>query len=234
MAKLALVGPPGFGKTTSLFKFKDDKLGVDIKGLDPKVTVFIDVKGGGAPGYDFTKSIKAGGNYLHTLNSAKIAGAIKYVADNRPDVKHVIIDDMGYTMSFEQFQNALNKSYDAWTKLAYNHMLIYDAISYLELKRKDLHVICCYHTELNKQGLLKIKTSGNMIDNTVVLDGLFNIILYAEASKNPTTNKIEYRFRTRGDGSSSCRSPLGMFPEELIPNDAGLVVDYINKYYNIK
>lgn len=234
MAKMAFVGPPGFGKTTSLFPFKDEKRGINIKGLSPKETVFIDVKGSGAAGYDLSKKITEGGNYVHAADSAAIAGIIRWVADNRMDVKHLIIDDMGYTMSFEQFQNALNKSYDVWTKLAYNHMLIYDAIRYLETKRKDLHVICCYHTEMTKQGLLKIKTSGAMIDNTVMLDGLFNIILYAEASKNPTTNKVEYMFRTCGDGTSSCRSPLGMFPEETIPNDAGLIIEYINKYYNIK
>ena len=41
MAKIALAGSPGQGKTTSMIPFSNDKLGVHIKGVDPKMTVFI-------------------------------------------------------------------------------------------------------------------------------------------------------------------------------------------------
>ena len=234
MAKIALVGSPGQGKTTSVIPFSSDKLGVHIKGLDPKTTVLIDVKNQGAfPGYDADKKLSEGGNYFATKDSPKVASAIKYIADNRQDIKCIWIDDMGYLMSFEQTANAKNKGHNIWVDLAYNHMSIYDAVEYAMQKRKDLHFIACYHSEVGKDNKMKIKTCGQMIDNTVTLDGLYNIILYAEVNKTPD-GKVIYQFRTHNDGVSSCRSPLGMFEEELIPNDMGVVMDAVNKYYNVQ
>lgn len=234
MAKIALAGSPGQGKTTSMIPFSNDKLGVHIKGVDPKTTVLIDVKNQGAfPGYDLEKKISEGGNYKATKDSVAVAGIIRQVADSRPDVKVIWVDDMGYLMSFEQTANAKNKNHNVWVDLAYNHMSIYDALEYAMQKRKDLHFVSCYHTEVGKDGKLKLKTSGQMIDNTVTLDGLYNIILYTEVSKKPD-GTVQYQFRTRNDGSSSCRSPLGMFEDELMPNDMGLVLDAVNKFHGIK
>ena len=65
------------------------------------------------------------------------------------------------------------------------------------------------------------------------MDGLFNTILYAEIHKQGN-EPPKYVFRTRTDGTSTCRSKLGMFPEEFIPNDMGLVVEYANRYNNVK
>lgn len=232
MAKIALAGSPGQGKTTSMIPFSNDKLGIHIKGVDPKTTVLIDVKNQGAfPGYITDKKISDGGNYLATKDSITVVTAIKYIADNRPDIKVIWVDDMGYLMSFEQTANAKNKNHNVWVDLAYNHMSIYDAIEYAMQKRKDLHFVSCYHTEVGKDQKIKLKTSGQMIDNTVTLDGLYNIILYTEVSKKPDGN-VQYQFRTKNDGISSCRSPLGMFEEDLIPNDMGYVLDKINEYYN--
>lgn len=228
MSRIAVAGPPGFGKTTSTIPFKGQ--GIEIKGLDPKETVMIDVKGDNRyPGYDLNKSIKDGGNYIHTDSATKIEGVIQYIVENRPDVKHVVIDDAGYTMSFDQMRNAKNKNFNVWVDLAVNHMKIVDAVKAADAKRPDVFWIMMYHTEVGEDGLTKIKTSGQMIDRVVALDGLFNTILYAEVQKGEN-NQPKYVFRTRTDGSSTCRSKLGMFPEEFIPNDMGIVVDYIKKY----
>ena len=46
------------------------------------------------------------------------------------------------------------------------------------------------------------------------------------------TTEIVYKFQTRSDGTSTCKSPAGCFKDMYIPNDLGFVVDTINKYYN--
>ena len=41
----------------------------------------------------YSGDIGQGGNYLETSDSQKIANAIKYVSDSRPDLKNIVIDD---------------------------------------------------------------------------------------------------------------------------------------------
>ena len=64
------------------------------------------------------------------------------------------------------------------------------------------------------------------------MDGLFTVLLFAEIVEDFKTGKIEYKFRTNTNGDSTCKSPAGMFPELLIPNDMGYVVEQANNYYN--
>ena len=232
MGRVAIVAPPGFGKTTSAIPFKSPEL--TIKGLDPKESVFMDVTGENLfPGYLANKSIKDGGNYIETNTySKKIVQVLDYIGKNRQDVKNIIVDDLGHTMGFEKMANIKNKNFDVWTDLAVNHISIINKIRELNRTRKDLHIYCMYHSEIGKDGLLKIKTAGAMIDNTVALDGLFKIILYGEVKKD-ANGKVVYQFRTKGDGSSSCRSPLGMFDTDVIPNDLGIVKEAMDKFYGV-
>jgi len=44
-------------------------------------------------------------------------------------------------------------------------------------------------------------------------------------------NNTSYYFSTQTDGSSTAKSPKGMFEEKLIPNDLSLVAESINSYY---
>ncbi len=71
-----------------------------------------------------------------------------------------------------------------------------------------------------------------MIDNTVFLDGIFTVILYGEVVNDFAAKSMSYMFRTHSNGTSTCKSPAGMFENDLIPNDMGYVVDKVNEYYN--
>jgi hypothetical protein len=42
----------------------------------------------------------------------------------------------------------------------------------------------------------------------------------------------EYLFQTQYDGEHLAKSPMGMFEEDLIPNDLALVKQAIDEYYN--
>jgi hypothetical protein len=39
-------------------------------------------------------------------------------------------------------------------------------------------------------------------------------------------------FATQTDGETTCKSPMGMFDEEMIPNDLQYVKECIQKYEN--
>ena len=95
--------------------------------------------------------------------------------------------------------------------------------------RTDLNVIMMFNTEVGKDERIKIKTAGSMIDNNIYLDGLFTVILESEIRKEGES--LKFGFRTKSDGSSTCKSPAGMFKEDFIPNDMGLVLDIMQEYY---
>jgi hypothetical protein len=131
-------------------------------------------------------------------------------------------------MGLEVLAKAKNKGFDKWTDLAVNHMRIINAAR--SIKRQDLNIIFTYHAEKAPNGTIKIKTAGSMIDNNVLLDGLFTTILYTYV--NTEGSEVKYHFRTHGNGTDTCKSPVGMFEEDSIPNDMGYVLDKMNEFYN--
>ena len=76
----------------------------------------------------------------------------------------------------------------------------------------------------------KIKTIGKLLDEKVTLEGLFTVVLFTQVAKNKETNTLEYKFITQNDGTTTCKSPEGMFEELTIPNDLSLVIKAIDDY----
>lgn len=103
--------------------------------------------------------------------------------------------------------------------------------------RDDLNVIFLSHVE-NVGDVLnpdyKLKTCGKMLDNVVLVDGLFTYIFYCEIKENDNGD-LERMFRTNTiNGSDTCKTPLGCFKDLYIPNDLKLVVDTIDAYNNME
>lgn len=98
------------------------------------------------------------------------------------------------------------------------------------MKRDDVFVWFIYHSESSEDGEDKIKTAGKMIDNVITIEGLFNVILFADAETDNVSKKTKYFFITNADGKHKARSKYGMFDTLQIPNDAGLIVTAINNY----
>lgn len=226
---IALVAASGSGKSTSLFPNPS----IGIKGLDPKETLFINVAGKPLPVKGALKLYppdihpKDGGNYIESSDIEQIKKALQF-ANTKPELKNVVIDDAGYLMGFDVMRKAKEKGFDKWTELA---AAMFSVINEARTMRRDLNVICVFHQEKGDDGNLKIKTSGKLLDNTIYLDGLFTFIFYAVVEKDFKTGKVEYKFRTKSDGQSTCKTPVGCFEEEFIPNDMGYVIDKIKEYY---
>lgn len=227
---IGIAGPSGFGKSTSIFKSEELK----ISGLDPKETGIINVTGKPLPVkganklYPLDKKITDGGNHVITEDPEKVSKIIDYISNNRTDIKNLIIDDAGYLMGLEAINKSKVKGFDKWVDLAVNFMKV---VNSARNARYDLNIIFIFHTEI-KDNITKIKTAGAMIDNTIFLDGLFTTILYSELEPSPTGESVTYKFRTHSDGVSTCKTPAGMFKEDLIPNDMGYVLKKMNEYYN--
>ena len=69
-----------------------------------------------------------------------------------------------------------------------------------------------------------MKTIGKMLDEKIVLDGMFTIVL-----KTVVTNGV-YEFSTVNSGSDTVKTPLEMFDAPRIPNDLAIVTQAILNY----
>lgn len=234
---VAIVTESGFGKTTSAGNIPE----LGIKGLDPKETFFINVKGKPLPFRGWKKfyipvDITAGppkeGNYLASSNAQDITKVMNYINQNRPDIKNIVLDDFQYIMSEEFMANALKSGFDKFNKLAKN---AYDVINTGVGMREDMNFIILTHSEVKENGFdtsYKIKTIGKMLDQKVTLEGLFTIVLYGKQVWDDKEKTVAKHFVTNYDGQYPAKSPVGMFKDVYIPNDLGLVIESINKYNN--
>lgn len=226
---IALMGASGFGKSTSIIENKE----FGIKGLPPEKTFIINTAGKPLPGkgsmklYPTGLKPSEGGRHIELSNPYQIADLIRYVDSSLPNIEYLILEDIGMVMGFNVMDNAKNKGYDKWTSLAVDFMQIINAAK--SIRRNNLNIVFFFHTEMGKDDRIKIKTSGSMIDNNIYLDGLFTIILEADIIKEG--DQVRFGFKTRSNGTSTCKTPVGMFESDFIPNDLGYVFEKITEYY---
>lgn len=57
----------------------------------------------------------------------------------------------------------------------------------------------------------------------------FLVVFYTTMKADKETKKMQYSFLTNSDGICSAKSPMGMFPDLLIPNDLAAALQRIDK-----
>ncbi len=134
----------------------------------------------------------------------------------------VVIDDANYLMSFEEMNRVQEVGYGKFTQMAQNMFKVFKAIID---KPSDQTFYIMAHAAETEDGKLRFKTTGKMLSDKVVLEGLTNILL-----TNEITPDGEFVFKVKTDGTG-VKAPLGMFETDTIPNDLKLVNEAINKYY---
>lgn len=142
-----------------------------------------------------------------------------------PKYKTIIIDDLFYAISYENFRRVAEKGYTKYTDMAKN---MFDIITIPDMiQRDDLTFIFITHSETNPTTLeTDVKTIGKMIDSQLGVAGLFTVVLEA------TIVDGEYKFLTHNiTGNSVVKTPMGMFEEDYIDNDMKYVLEKIKEYY---
>lgn len=135
-----------------------------------------------------------------------------------------IIDDSQYLMGFEALDKAKEKGYEKFTENGKN---FYDLIKFIINDIPDDTIVyLLHHTETTEDGKIKAKTIGKMLDTTLKLEGMFTVVLLCES------NGVDFKFITKSDGSTTAKSPIDMFEEE-INNDLKMVDDTIREYWEI-
>lgn len=195
-----VIGFSGSGKSSSLRNFKSNEVGV------------FSVAGKRLP---FQSELKVAMN----SNYQTIENALQ-----RNKLRAYVIDDSQYLLAFDSFRRAKEASYTKFTDYAVSFYNLLDAI---KRTSPDTIVYLLHHAEETDRGMIKAKTIGKMLDNQLVLEGLCEIVLYAE------TDGKKYQFLTQSNGFTTAKSPMGMFPLE-IDNDLKAVDSQIRKFYNME
>jgi len=216
-----ILGDSGTGKSTSMMT------------LDPAETFVVNVIGKALPFKGFKKNYKticknedgtdSNGNYIVTDKAAQISSLISYVNSKRPEIKNFIIDDCQYVMSNEYMRRSKETGYGKFTDIGNDAFMIVEKINSC---RDDLNFFVMFHSVIDKHGIAKCKTIGNVIDEKMTFEGRFTNVLHAIASDG------RYFFLTQHNGVQMAKTPMGMFEDKIIPNDLKYVGEKIHSYFN--
>ena len=195
-----ILGYSASGKSTSMRNFNDNEIGV------------LNVAGKPLP---FKKHL----NKVDNPPYGKI-----YATLEANKLNCYVIDDANYLMAFENFSKAEENGYGKFTTMAVNFEKVLTAIRNTS---EDTIVYVMMHPDTDENGRIKPKTIGKMLDNQLTIEGLFSIVLFAEADEQG------YHFITRQHPHAPVKTPIGMFEEQRIDNDLKAVDTTIREYYNL-
>lgn len=218
---IGIVGATGTGKSTS------------IKHLNSEETYIINVAKKELPFKGAEKMYNAENrNYKEVDDAIEIARLLKTISEKAPHIKNIVIEDSNYIMGFNLISKATETGYTKFTIMAKDMVELFREARKL---RDDLKIFYFSHPETIEDGGeivgYKIKTSGKMIDNQIVLEGLLTICLYTHVEESKD-GSVTYNFVTNRFKKYPAKSPDGMFEEIKIPNNLKYVCEKIDEYYN--
>ena len=211
---IGIMGESGSGKTTSM------------RNLDPATTFYIDCdkKGlswkGWRSQYQYEKH-----NYMATDQISTVNQLLNKIStqENLKHIKVVVIDTLNGLMVADEVRRMKEKGYDKWQDLA---QCVWELLDSLYTFRADLTIIvlCHSHTQKEYDGytFTRIKTSGKKLDKLNV-ESKLTTVLYAVAKEDG------YVFVTHAH-NSTCKTPLGAFDKDEIPNDIVAVLEALKDY----
>lgn len=199
MSKLVLIiAKSGTGKSSA------------IRNLDPKEAAVVLCSGKDLP-------------FRHELSTMVPNGYPDVIAIIEKSTKPIIIiDDANYLMSFEEMSRVNESGYGKFTVMASNMFQVFKHI--IDKQSDQVFYIIAHQSEGEDDDQLRFKTTGKMLSEKVVLEGLTNIVLSTEVADG------EFLFKVQTDGKG-VKTPLGMFDSATIPNDLRLVDAAIRKFY---
>ncbi len=196
-----ILGFSGSGKSASMRNFGEEELAL------------VNVNGKYLPFRTQFKSV---------LNSDNTATIKRFIGCQT--AKTIVIDDSQYIMTNEFMRRAKETGFQKFTDIGRN---FWDVVKAVEALPNDVIVYFLHHLETGEDGRQKTKTIGKLLDEKIVVEGMFTIVL-----KTVVTDG-NYLFATQTDGNDTCKSPMGMFTSMYIPNDLKMVDETIRTYYHL-
>jgi hypothetical protein len=210
-----ILGDSGSGKTTSL------------RNLDPNKVLLIQT---------LKKSLPFQSKEWKAWDSTTKTGSI-FCSDNSDVIMKVlslcpsygkeiiIIDDFQYLMANEFMRMADIKGYDKFTMIAKHAWEVVKAANDLP---ESIRVYFLSHSVTDDFGKVRAKTIGKMLDDKIVLEGMFTNVLRAAIDND------NHVFITKNHGGDTVKAPMGLFKEDMISNDLLLVDNAICEFEGIE
>ena len=211
---IGIMGESGSGKTTAM------------RTLDPKTTFYIDCDGKGLSWKGWKEQYNAKNmNYWKTDITQSVQSMLDKISTDEKfkHFKVVVIDTLNGLMVADEVRRMKEKNFDKWMDLA---QCIWGLLDQAHKLRDDLTVILVCHSQTQKEDdgytFTRIKTSGKKLDK-LCIESKLTTVLHAEAKDG------EYILRTRAR-NSTCKTPMGAFDTEEIPNDMAEVLKALEEY----
>lgn len=146
-----------------------------------------------------------------------------YEAINKASTPVVVLDDVNYLMSMEEMARANEVGYQKFSVMALNMYNVFKAI--MDKESDQVFYLLAHASEpTESDSQLRFKTTGKMLSEKVVLEGLTNIVIGADVEDG------EFVFKVKTDGTG-IKTPIGMFETDTVPNDLKVVDATIRGYY---
>jgi hypothetical protein len=172
------------------------------------------------------------GNYYQSDNYGKLHTVLNIV-DGSPflsHIKYLVVDDINYLMGQDTMSMATTASRDKYSTFAYNYN---NMLHRLMSMRDDLQVIIISHLQKDEDtGAIRLISNSKFLDKQLVLDGMFNYIIYCEKLVDEIEGTVKYVYRTRTLGNDTCRSTSGCFKDLYIEPNIKKCIDRINAFEN--
>jgi hypothetical protein len=225
--KILLAGKSGSGKTYSL------------RTLNPKSTFIICPDEKNPPFEGWRKNYimqdkdenfnPATCNYYKVTDWDKIRNVLKFISENRPEIKVAVIDTITYAMIGEFMQKAKMTGYGKFTEMGLN---VYETLKMIDGLRNDLTVIVCAHTDYEEENGVGMSVfavpGGKLVKDVVKPVGMFLITLETKVKK--VGENVEYKFMVSNNTTNMAKVPAGIFNTSEVDNDMNFVLESIRKY----
>lgn len=206
---ILVLGESGSGKTASLRNF------------EPSKTLLIQPARKPLPFRSAQWREGKGGN-IFVCSDAKRIVEVMHKAPH--DV--IVVDDWQYILALQFMSRRNEKGFDKFTDIGGAGFDIIKAASELA-PNKRVYIIA--HTQTDDFGNTRIKTLGRLLDDKIVPEGMFTIVLRTHVDAGAG----RYVFTTRNSGHDTVKTPMGMFESSEIENDLALIDKVIVEYYGL-
>lgn len=202
-----ILGESGTGKTCSL------------RNLDPAKTLLIQPVRKPLPfrAHDWREG--KGGNIYVQSDPDKIVACMR-----RAPHDIIVVDDWQYILALMFMNRRKETGYQKFSDIGGAGFDIAKTAAELD---QDKRVYVLAHTSTDDFGNVRIKTLGKMLDDKIVVEGMFTTVLRTHVENG------KYTFLTKNNGQDTVKSPLGLFDAGEIENDLAAVDAAICDYYGI-
>lgn len=208
-----IIGDSGSGKTTSLRNIPPENA-LLVQSIDKRLPFR-------AKGWAKATRENPNGSIVVTDNYAKLHRILNKATETK-DI--IIFDDANYLMQNEEMRRVEETGYKKFTQQA---KAFWELIDHAQKLPNDARVYFMMHTQTDASGFIKPKTTGKMLDEKIVIEGLFTIVFRC------MTVDGKHMFTTETNGNDPVKTPMEMFNSYEIDNDLFMVDNAIKQYYNL-